>query len=126
MTKRSSGVVEHMFGFHHKSLGIVMLKVGLYYRSSNVVQLKVGFHHGCLGSNQDIFWVVKLEMELHLGSLNVVEFLMGLHHRTVKVVEFLMELHYDSPKEGGASVEALPHGFSLSCKLIIFRCHNKV
>ena len=34
---------------------MVMLKVRLHHRSPRVVELEVGLHHGCTGSDQDVF-----------------------------------------------------------------------
>ena len=35
------------------------------------------------------------------------------HQGSLKVVEFIMELHHESPKDGEASIEALPHRFQI-------------
>ena len=45
-------MVKHLLGFHYRSLGVVMLKVGLNHGSPKVVKLEIGLHYGCFGSDQ--------------------------------------------------------------------------
>ena len=81
MAKGSSGVAKHVLGFHYRSPGVVMLKVGL--------------HHGCPDSDQELSQGGKVSNRLQYSSL--------------KEVEFMMKLYYESIEGGEASIEASLH-----------------